>query len=158
MIVSDATVLITLINIDEFRILKAFVKTVIIPYEVHKEVAQKEYAKSYLEKQIKEGFVIVEKYKDSSLFNTIHVELDSGESAAITLALEKDLPLIIDEKKGRKYAQEKGIEIVGLVGILRFLYLEDKMSKSEIVKVIDALKKSDFRISNSLLKMILFKS
>ncbi|NKQ41413.1 MAG: hypothetical protein HF962_07575 [Sulfurovum sp.] len=48
---------------------------------------------------MKKGFIVVEKYKDSSLFNTIHVELDSGESAAITLALEKDLPLIIDEKK-----------------------------------------------------------
>ncbi len=157
MIVSDSTVLIALINIDEFRILKAFVKTVIIPYEVYQEVIQKKYAKNYLEKQIEQGFVIVEKYKDTSLFNTIHATLDSGESAAITLALEKELPLIIDEKKGRKYAQEKGIEIVGLVGILRFLYLENKMSKSEIVMIIDTLKKSDFRISNSLLKMILFK-
>lgn len=157
MIVSDSTVLITLINIDEFRILKAFVKTVIIPQEVYKEVTQKEYAKNYLEKQIKQGYVIVEQYKDSSLFNAIHTELDSGESAAITLALEKGFPLVIDEKKGRKYAQEKGIEIVGLVGILRFLYLENKMSKSEIVKIIDALQKSDFRISKSLLNMILFK-
>lgn len=157
MIVSDSTVLITLININEFSILQAFVKTVIIPYEVYQEVTQKAYAKNDLEKQIEQGFVMVEKYKDTSLFNTIHTTLDSGESAAITLALEKELPLIIDEKKGRKYAKEKGIEIVGLVGILRFLYLENKMSKSEVVKIVDALKKSDFRISNSLLNMILSK-
>jgi len=157
MIVSDSTVLITLINIDEFRILKVFVKTVIIPYEVYTEVAQKEDARNYLDREIKEGFVLIEKYKDSLLFNTIHTELDSGESAAITLSLEKNLALIIDEKKGRKYANDKGIEIVGLVGILRFLYIENKISKSDVVKIVDALKKSDFRISQSLLNMILFK-
>jgi len=157
MIVSDSTVLITLINIDEFRILKVFVKTVIIPYEVYTEVAQKEDARNYLDREIKEGFVLIEKYKDSLLFNTIHTELDSGESAAITLSLEKNLALIIDEKKGRKYANDKGIEIVGLVSILRFLYIENKISKSDVVKIVDALKKSDFRISQSLLNMILFK-
>ena len=157
MIVADSTVLITLINIDEFRILKVFVKTVIIPYEVYTEVAQKEDARNYLDREIKEGFVLIEKYKDSLLFNTIHTELDSGESAAITLSLEKNLALIIDEKKGRKYANDKGIEIVGLVGILRFLYIENKISKSDVVKIVDALKKSDFRISQSLLNMILFK-
>ena len=63
MIVADSTVLITLINIDEFRILKAFVETVIIPYEVYQEVIQKAYAKNYLEKQIEQGFVMVENIK-----------------------------------------------------------------------------------------------
>lgn len=45
--------------------------------------------------------------------------LDPGEQAAITLAqtLPADL-LIIDERLGRRIAEERGISIIGTLGIL----------------------------------------
>ena len=155
MIISDATILITLINIDEFSILKLFIEKLTITNEVYKEVSKKENAKKYLDHQIAKGFISMESYKSLSLFKELNYLLDAGESASIALAIEKNLPLIIDEKKGRKFAQKQGIEIIGLVGILRFLYVEKRLSQEETLNIIKKLNASDFRISDKLLTLIL---
>lgn len=155
MIISDATILITLINIDEFRVLKLFIDSIIIPYEVYNEVSQKPSAKNYLDHEINNGFISVESYTNRSLFREINYILDGGESASITLAFEKQLPLIIDERKGRRFAQKQGLEIIGLVGILRFLYVENRLSQKEVLDIIEKLNSSDFRVSSKLLELIL---
>jgi predicted nucleic acid-binding protein len=155
MIISDATILITLINIDEFRVLKLFIDSIIIPHEVYNEVSQKTSAKNYLDCEISEGFISIESYESDSLFREINYILDGGESASIAMAIERELPLIIDERKGRRFAQKQGIEIIGLVGILRFLYVESRLSHEEILTIIEKLNGSDFRISSKLLKLIL---
>ena len=155
MIISDATILITLINIDEFRVLKLFIDSIIIPPEVYDEVSQKLSAKNYLDHEINEGFISVETYTDDALFREINYILDDGESASITLAIERELPLIIDERKGRRFAQKQGVEIIGLVGILRFLYVENRLSQEEILAIIEKLNSSDFRVSSKLLGLIL---
>jgi len=155
MIISDATILITLINIDEFRILKLFIEKIIIPYEVYNEVSLKPSAKKYIDTQINETFISVESYENFQLFREINYLLDAGESASITLAIERDLPLIIDEKKGRKFAQKQNVEIIGLVGILRFLYNDGRLSREETVDIVEKLNTSDFRINTKLLDLIL---
>jgi len=155
MIISDATILITLINIDEFPILELFIEKITITNEVYEEVSHKPNAKKYLDQQIAKGFIGIESYKSLSLFKEINYLLDAGESASIALAVEKKLPLIIDEKKGRKFAQKQGIEIIGLVGILQFLYVEKRLSQEETLKIIRKLNASDFRISDKLLALIL---
>ena len=101
------------------------------------------------------GFILLENYQDMALFKEINYLLNTGESASITLAIEKKLPLIIDEKKGRRFAQKQGIEIIGLVGILRFLYVEKRLSRECILVIIQKLNDSDFRISKKLLALIL---
>ena len=83
MIISDATILITLINIDKFRVLKLFIDSIIIPHEVYNEVSLKPSAKNYLEREISEGFISVESYESDSLFREINYLLDGGESASI---------------------------------------------------------------------------
>ena len=155
MIISDSTTIITLINIDEFRVLKLFIDSVIIPYEVYNEISQKHSAKKYLDQEIKSKFISVESYSSKSLFKEINYILDSGESASITMAIERKLPLIIDERKGRKFAKLQGVEIIGLVGILRFLYCEKQLKKDEVLEIIQKLNHSDFRISSKLLALIL---
>ena len=154
MIIADTTVLITLVNIDEFRLLKLFVDHIIIPKEVYEEASQQISTQKFLEAQIDSGFLKVESYDDSEMFGQFCYILDKGESASITLAIEKSLPLIIDEKKGRKFAQMQGVEIIGLVGIIRYLYLEKNLSKEEVLDIIEKLNRSDFRISQGLLEMI----
>jgi len=155
MIIADATILITLINIDAFRILKLFIDRIIVPHEVYYEVSRKASAKKYIDSQIDALYISVESYKDSQLFKEVHYLLDAGESASITLAIERNLPLIIDEKKGRKFAQKQGVEIIGLVGILRFLYSDGRLSREETVEIVEKLNDSDFRISSKLLDLIL---
>ena len=155
MIISDSTILITLINIDEFDVLKKYTNNIIITDEVYGEVAVKPYAKNYLDKEIKKRFIKIQNYTNKKLFNEINIILDKGEASSISLALESALPLIIDEKKGRKFALIKGIKALGLVGILRYLYLEDKISKNKAKLIIEKLNSSKFRVSRKLLELIL---
>jgi predicted nucleic acid-binding protein len=155
MIISDSTILITLINIDEFDVLKKYTNNIIITDEVYGEVAVKPYAKNYLDKEIKKRFIKIQNYTNKKLFNEINIILDKGEASSISLALESALPLIIDEKKGRKFALIKGIKVLGLVGILRYLYLEDKISKNKAKLIIEKLNCSKFRVSRKLLELIL---
>jgi len=49
----------------------------------------------------------------------------------------------------------QGVEIIGLVGIIRFLYLENDLDKAEVLMIIEKLNRSDFRISQRLLGLIL---
>ena len=45
-------------------------------------------------------------------------QLDAGEAAAISLAVEISSPLLIDEQDGRAAALARGLEIVGAIGVL----------------------------------------
>jgi len=155
MIISDATILITLINIDRFDILEKFADKIYITNAVYKEVCQKVYAKKFIDSLIKKGFLEIKNYKNRKLFNEFRFILDEGESSSIVLALEQNLPLIIDEKKGRRFAKSKGVLIVGLIGIIKYLYSINTLNKEEVIDIIELLNKSNFRVSKKLLSLIL---
>lgn len=157
MIVSDATALIVLINIDRFKLFRMMFKNIIMPQEVYDEVTVKPSAKKFIDAEIKSGFLSVENYENKQAFKEICFILDKGESASIALAIEKQLALIIDEKKGRKFAESCGVEIIGLVGILKFLYASKRLAKKEVLEIIESLNQSDFRISEKLMKSIIDK-
>ncbi|MBW4462307.1 MAG: DUF3368 domain-containing protein [Nodosilinea sp. WJT8-NPBG4] len=81
--------------------------------------------------------------------------LDPGEQAAITLAqtLSVDL-LIIDERKGRQAASDRGIPIIGTLGIL-----DDATSQGwiDLASAIAQLQQTNFRISRQITEMLLQK-
>ena len=58
MIVSDATILITLINIDRFDILEKFIDKIYITKEVYSEVTKKIYAKNFIDSYLDKSFFI----------------------------------------------------------------------------------------------------
>ncbi len=155
MILSDATAIITLINIDELDLLKKFTENILIPTEVYREIARNPHAKSCIDQEVAEGFMEIVTYNDATLFKDFSYLLDAGESAAIAIALERRIPLVIDEKKGRNFARKQGVEIIGLIGILRYLYTEGILSKQHTEEIVEKLNASSFRISGRLLEMIL---
>ena len=128
--------------------------SIIITQEVYHEVTAKQSAKNFINTEIESGFLRIENYQDKQAFKELNFILDKGESASIVLAIEKKLPLIIDEKKGRKIAESCGVEIIGLVGILRFMYLDKLLAKKEVLEIVESLNQSDFRISDTLMKSI----
>lgn len=154
MIVSDSTALITLINIDEFELLSFFTQKVFIPKEVYEEVALLDEARVFLDVQIERKFIEVSMYNNQLLYDELNILLDSGESASIILALEKKMPLLIDEKKGRNVAQDMGIDIIGLIGVIRFLYKKEKISKKRTKEIMQKLSTSSFRVSKKLVDMV----
>jgi len=138
-IVSDTTALMILIKCNHMELLTNFVEKVYIPNEVMKELSKKnDGIQSAIEKL---DFIEI---KNSNL--------DMGEIEAISLALETGLDLIIDEKSGRKYAKSKGIEIIGLLGILKINFVKQHITYIELLYILDEFKKINFRINPNLEK------
>lgn len=146
-IVSDATALIVLAKLSRTALLKALFTSVIIPEHVKDEITQKS---DYDPTVWDDPFFVVKMVSDSSLLGSLELFLDKGESEAITLAKELSLPLLIDEKKGRKIAQTMHIEVIGLVGLIVALHRRQILSSEDALAIIDEAQKIGFRLSDKL--------
>lgn len=146
-IVSDATALIVLAKLSRTELLKSLFSSVIIPHHVKEEIIQKnDYDCSVWD----DPFFIVYSVTDTSLLGSLELFLDKGESEAISLAKELSLPLLIDEKKGRKIAQTMHIDVIGLVGIIIALHRRKIVSSEEAITIIDEAQNIGFRLSEKL--------
>jgi predicted nucleic acid-binding protein len=143
-IISDSTTIITLLNIQRVDILSNVFKEVIIPLKVYNEIVIDENiildSSLFTKKEI----------KDKQLYKLLSRSLDAGESEAIVLSKEMNLTLIIDEKKGRKIANNLGIKIIGFLGLLLLNYKKRYMSEDEILEIYYSAKKANFRVSKNL--------
>lgn len=110
-VISDTSVITSLLNIDYIHILKHLYKEVYIPTAVKEELLK--------EHILLPDFINVLNVKDKEYVEKLLNELDRGESEAIVLAKEikADL-LIIDEKIGGNIAEREGIRVIGILGIL----------------------------------------
>ncbi len=143
-VVSDSTTLIILGDLDKLVYLKNIFSTVYIPPKVYGEINFKKDFKL-------PEFIKILKPKDTPQLYELKMLLDDGESEAIVLAIEKQLPLIIDEKKGRKIAKNLSLDILGLLGII---YLNIKKGYINIDDAKDFLQKAkdnNYRISSKLI-------
>jgi predicted nucleic acid-binding protein len=79
--------------------------------------------------------------------------LDPGEQAAITLAqtLSADL-LIIDERLGRKIASDRGLAVIGTLGILDDVATQGFI---DLLETIAQLQKTNFRVSRRIIQALL---
>ncbi len=154
-VVSDSTTLISLLNIDRFELLFKFSKTIIISQAVYGEVSYQNHAKRVLDGFIEEKRVIVKSIEDDKNLSQLLIRLDLGESESILLAKKENLPLIIDEKKGRSVATELGLKTIGLIGILLVFKKSGQLSNNEITGIVNDLRKVEFRVSDSLLAFLL---
>jgi predicted nucleic acid-binding protein len=154
-VISDSTTLISLINIERFEFLFKFSATIIITPSVYNEVTVQKSAKRILDKYIALSKVVVNQVKNSKKVKELLIRLDLGESESIILAEEQNLPLIIDEKKGKKIALSFGLDAIGLIGILLVYKKRGYLSNDEIVEIVEELREVSFRVSDGLLGLLL---
>jgi len=143
MIIFDSTTLIILFDLDRMELLENLFEKVYITPIVLEEISVKYPI-------VLPPFMQVEKPKEDALFNSLKMLLDLGQSEAIALAKEKNLYLIIDEKKGRKIAKELGLKVIGLLGVV---YLNDKkgfLTKSEASRFMEGAIEHGYRISRKM--------
>lgn len=147
-IVSDTSSLIILSKLDQLVLLENLFSKVLIPQRVKQELQAKE-----------DG--VYKKINSHSLFEIVKSEnneelaildgiLDYGEAEAIVLAKERQLILLIDEKKGRKIAKGMGISIIGFLGILLLNYRHNELDQDAIEDIILQTEKLGFRLSKKL--------
>lgn len=154
-VVSDSTTLISLLSIDQFELLFKFSKIIIISQAVYAEVSYQNHAKQVLDGFIEDKRVIVKSIEDNKKLSQLLIRLDLGESESILLAKKENLPLIIDEKKGRSVAAEFRLQTIGLIGILLVFKKSGQLSNDEITDIVNDLRKVEFRVSDSLLEFLL---
>lgn len=144
MIVSDSTTLIILLDLKRVDLLSNLFAKIYIPHAVFQEINFKN------EIEIPNCMEVV-KVKESELLHSLNNLLDQGESEAIALAKELNLPLIIDEKKGRKIAQNSNIKMIGLLGIVYINIKKNFMSEENAKIFLKNAVDNGYRISEKLI-------
>ncbi len=155
-VISDTTTLIILAKSDKLDLLSNLFQQIFIPKAVEDELKFKDDIVKYrIEKFNK---ISVKNINDTKTLNRIKkLNIDNGEIEAISLAIELDLKLIIDERKGRIVAINQGLEVVGVLGILVENYKLHHISFEEAHYYLKLFKKNGLRVSEKLEEVILEK-
>jgi predicted nucleic acid-binding protein len=145
-IIADTSCIILLNKINELEILNRLFGTIITTPEVAKEFCH----------QLPSWFQI-RQAKDKNYQSIIEASVDKGEASAIALAIELyDCLLIIDDRKGRRFATQLGLTIIGTIGVI----LDAKLAGiiPSVRPILLKIRTTNFRISERLELLILNKA
>ena len=148
MIVSDSTALIVLFDLDRMELLENLFEVVYITPIAFEEISAKYPI-------VLPSFIKVEVLKYDELFNSLKRLLDLGESESIALAKEKNLSLIIDEKRGRKIAKGVDLRVIGLLGVVYLNVKKGFLTKDEASGFLDDAIEHGYRISRKMVDDVL---
>jgi predicted nucleic acid-binding protein len=141
-IVSDTTSLIVLEKLASLGLLCKLFDQILIPAVVLAELQAGSPDITVLLEHLP-CFVVMD-VPASKRLSALLLLLDAGEANAIELATSLNLPLIIDERKGRQIAKQFGIRITGFAGLLI------QANRSKFVDTGTALAMLDQAIANGL--------
>ena len=120
-VVSNTSPIWNLASIQQLDLLRRQCADVLIPPDVLDELQLESGLPETLQIQraLDAQWIHVEPLKTAHLKQSLMLELDRGEAAAIALALERNIPrVIIDEADGRAAAKALGLHPMGILGIL----------------------------------------
>jgi predicted nucleic acid-binding protein len=147
LVVSDASPLTALMQIGRAELLSALFGTVLIPPAVEVELTR-------FHAELP-GFITVMAVHNQNSVDILEAALDPGEAEAIVLAEESQADyLLMDEKLGRRAAEERGLKVVGLLGVL--LIAKKAGHVPSVAPLMDELQtKAGFFVSDAVKHMIL---
>lgn len=118
-VVSDTSPIINLAIIGQLDLLRQLYQRVIIPRAVYQEIAIEGAGQPGAAEIQAVEWIEIRFITKQELLTELQIDLDKGEAEAIALAIElkADL-LLIDEHRGRTIASERGIGVIGLLGVL----------------------------------------
>ena len=150
MIISDTSSISNLFQIERIDLLKRLYNKITITPAVQRELYALEAQKEIdLLKWIK-----VVAPKDQARVMKLLEELDLGEAESIALAIEHNAQyLIIDEYRGRAIAEQYGVKIVGVLGIL--IQAKQKGLIDSVKDEVSKLREVGFRLNQQLVDGVL---
>lgn len=154
MVVSDTSALTNLIKLGKHELLNQLFMSISIPEAVYDELSFLESHKQIVDAA---SWISVHAVSNQQLVRELKRYLDDGESEAIALAVElKPDYILIDEKAGRKKAEEYGLKKIGLIGVA-ILAKQQNLIPSVKQLLDDLIGKADFFISQALYEEVLFQ-
>jgi len=154
-VVSDSSTLIALLDIGRFSLLFDLFETVVISREVYEEIRRKNPYREQIDPLLESHRLQIRTIEDEVMYTMLIKRLDPGESESIILARHLDVPLVIDEKKGRSIAKTLGIPVIGLVGILLKWVDRSVLTREEALSILEELERNNFRLSDALKRLLL---
>jgi predicted nucleic acid-binding protein len=145
-IVADSSPFVVLIAIGQIDVLASLFEEILIPPQVESELA------STKRPEMVRAFIGAPppwlRVQAPSVIEPIE-GLHAGEIAAIALARELRADrLIMDESSGRRAAVERGLRVVGTIGVLE---AAASCGLVELGQAFEAIKKTDFWVSPTFL-------
>jgi len=156
-IVSNTSPIWNIASIDRLDLLKNQFSEVIIPYEVKEELhLESDYPEvEKINNAINLEWIKIKTLNFINLKNSLILDLDQGEAAAIALAIELNIgKILIDESDGRMKAKAVGLTPTGVLGVLLRAKSENiiESMKDEMNKL---KHEAGFFISESLFQKVL---
>jgi hypothetical protein len=133
-VVSDTSPILNLAAVNKLHLLRDLYADVVIPPAVEQELLRNGI-------QPEPSWVRVVAAGDQNEVATLREQLDPGEAEAIVVAGELNAGLLlVDEKRGRRIAIDRGLEVTGLLGVLaeakaRGLILRCRPILEEMIRV-----------------------
>ena len=121
LVVSNTSPILNLAIIRRLELLRQQFEEVLIPPAVHEELSPDSDlpGAGAVQAALQSGWLRVRAPSNTALVQTLSLELDRGEAAAIALAVEvKPEFILMDESEGRAKAAALGLHPVGILGVL----------------------------------------
>lgn len=154
MIVADSGPLIALARVGQLDLLRKLFRRVLIPPAVATEwlAGRNRPGSKAIAQALKQGW-LKKKQPTRRLALAFSPALGEGENAAIALAYQLGVLLLVDDKLARKAAAQHEVAVVGVAGVL----IEAKRRRLvRLVKpLIEALRLSGYRLSKELVDQVL---
>lgn len=147
MIVSNTSPLIALACIDQLSCLEQIFNSWVVPPAVFKEATRDKKPFSRLFE--KEAGGKIKNPKNQDLVESLTLTIDQGEAEVVVLAEKLDIKrVLMDDKKGRRIAKERGLNPIGTLGVL--IKSKNKGEIKAVKPLLDRLIENGIRISEDL--------
>ena len=151
-VIANSTPLVSLWVLDRLDLLQDLYGEVLIPQEVHAEflAAERGPRQAALDHAPWVRTVPLANPQHAR----VYVGLDEGEAAVLALAEERAARLvIIDELKGRRYAQRLGLPLTGTLGLL--VLAKERGLVARLSPLLEELRKQGLYLSSALVDQTL---
>ena len=157
MIISaDTSALVALSGIVQLRLLERIFGKVAIPPAVHREIVDQglgwlEAAEA--QAAIHDGEWLRVWTEPFEMLSAPFRKLDAGELEAISLARHLNCLCLLDERRGRAFAEAHGVRVIGSLGVI--VLAKNKGLVHKVAPLIDAMRANGINLADSLISVIL---
>jgi predicted nucleic acid-binding protein len=148
-VVANAGPLIALARIEQFNLLRSLYGQLHIPPAVRDDVVISSRGRPGEEEVRVSPWIHTVEVRDVTAVQLLKERLDAGESEAIVLAIELEASLLlIDEARGRRVAEARGLNKIGTIGTL--IAAKKRGLVPALTPLLDHLRVTGFRMGDDL--------